>query len=103
MDTGNNRAGNFLKILKVEQRLVKNIIVLGESQEQGWKDFTKCLHNIFFRKLGSVGRSKQIPLQIGGFSKGLRSLKGEERRTENHGNRSWRDVVMQKQSAGENT
>ena len=64
---------------------MKNIIVPRESQEQGWKDCTECLHNIFFRKVGSARRSKQIPLQMGGASKGLKSLKGEERKTENHG------------------
>lgn len=82
---------------------MKNIIIPGEEQEQGWKDFSECLPNIFFREAGGVGRSKQIPLQSGGVYKGFKSSKGEEKKTSFHGNRTWRDVVMETQSAREGT
>lgn len=103
MDTGRNKAGNFLRILKVEQGRVKNIIVPGETQEQGWKDFSECLHNIFSRKIGRMGISKQIPVHMRGSLKGVHTLQGNERKTGYFGNRSWKDVVMQKQWAEEDT
>lgn len=38
--------------MEVQFGILKTLIILGEIQERGWKDFVMCLHRIFKRKPG---------------------------------------------------
>lgn len=47
LERNKNRAGDFMKVLKIQKGAVKNIIVPGEFRLSGWKSFLECLDNIF--------------------------------------------------------
>lgn len=49
VECNRHKAGNFWKILKVENRVMRNIIVPGDNVLRGWKEFKGYLQSFFNR------------------------------------------------------
>ncbi|GMN61998.1 hypothetical protein TIFTF001_031076 [Ficus carica] len=49
LESNRNRAGDFMKRMKIQNGEVKNILVPGEFQFKGWKSFLGCLDKLFTR------------------------------------------------------
>ena len=53
VDCGNNMAGWFLKVMKIYNGTINNIIVPAEQEFSGWLNFEKCLKSFFIRTMSN--------------------------------------------------
>ena len=75
VECSKNNAGWFLKVMKIQNGTIRNIVVPAEHECSGWVKFKECLKSLFLTRIGksngntsrSVRNQKQTSgKQIGG-------------------------------------
>ncbi|EXB87084.1 15-cis-phytoene desaturase [Morus notabilis] len=83
IECNRNKGGDFMKISKIKNGGIRNIVIPGEYAFQGWEKFRGCLQSFFNRRNNQEAEESYGRKENPGDKRGVKNMNGEKKVEEN--------------------